>query len=184
MFTLIPGKALGPWCNYKRTEIEMNFNRHRVLTHGISLADFSLALTAPADPHIKSPAALPEDFRKTEEGVRRTAPVSTACLHWYRPCKDALGPHGVVCSGPHWEAAAAVRTGLLRVAALALRCLAQVEVSAVGVRMCLSLRSSTCAMVFLLCLGVQPRPTVLSSPRVCKPRSSHNHGAPLPVPSP
>lgn len=162
----------------------MNFNRHRVLTHGISLADFSLALTAPADPHIKSPAALPEDFRKTEEGVRRTAPVSTACLHWYRPCKDALGPHGVVCSGPHWEAAAAVRTGLLRVAALALRCLAQVEVSAVGVRMCLSLRSSTCAMVFLLCLGVQPRPTVLSSPRVCKPRSSHNHGAPLPVPSP
>lgn len=131
----------------------MNFNRHRVLTHGISLADFSLALTAPADPHIKSPAALPEDFRKTEEGVRRTAPVSTACLHWYRPCKDALGPHGVVCSGPHWEAAAAVRTGLLRFAALALRCLAQVEVSAVGVRMCLSLRSSTCAMVFPSVLG-------------------------------
>lgn len=145
----------------------MNFNRHRVLTHGISLADFSLALTAPADPsgpRIKSPEALPKDFRKTEEGVRRTAPVSTARLHWHRPCKDTLGPHGVLWSPLGGSSRSQNR--------FAERCCPRSLVSGTSGSVCCWGQDVSEPQVlhvchgFLLCLGLQPRSTVLSSHQV------------------
>lgn len=163
----------------------MNFNRHRVLTHGISLAAFSLALTAPADPsgpRIKSPEALPKDFRKTEEGVRRTAPVSTARLHWHRPCKDTLGPHGVLWSPLGGSSRSQNR--------LAERCCPRSLVSGTSGGVCCWGQDVSEPQVLHVCHGF---PSVLRSatqidsslfsPSLCKPRSSHNHGAPLPVPS-